>query len=90
MGAPNNNSVSFSAKKLGQPVKRRSSGQGVENHGQHRHSWRKCHLGIDELIDGFYQSDLAGKMLDNGHMLNIGNCHLVGVDLFHLPSLILI
>jgi hypothetical protein len=45
------------------------------------------HLSIDHLIDCFNQTDLPGILFDNGYMPGIGECHLIGVDCLHLPSL---
>ena len=40
-------------------------------------------LSCDQLVYGFYQIDALGILLDDGQMPDIGEGHLLGVELFH-------
>jgi hypothetical protein len=47
-------------------------------------------INVKKVIDLMDPCHYAGIGFDNGHMPDIGNCHLICVKWFHLLSLVLI
>ena len=80
----------FILEKLGQPVKRRSPGQGVENHGEDHHAWIHFHLCVDHLVDDFNQTDFSGIGFDDRQMPDIGDDHVFTGKRRHRPPLLFV